>query len=111
MLGFVGLDEMVGAIALVGDQRLDQRVVKHLDVTGGHPHFAGQDDRAVEPDDVVTTGDHGAPPLPLDVLLEFHAKRAVVPSGLCATVDFAGLEHKAAPFGHVRNGVDDGRHG
>ena len=45
VLGFVGLDEMVGAVALVGDQRLDQRVVEDLDVAGGHPDLPRQDDR------------------------------------------------------------------
>ena len=111
VLGLVRLDEMVCAVTLVRDQRLDQRVVEHLDVAGGHPHLAGQDDRRVDADDVVAIGDHGAPPLPFDVLLEFHAKRSVVPGRFRAAVDLAGLEHESAPLGHVRNGVDDGRHG
>ena len=50
--------QVVGAVALVGDQRLDQRVVEHLDVPGGHPHLPRQDDRRVESDDVVAAGDH-----------------------------------------------------
>ena len=45
VLGLVRLDEMVCAVTLVGDQRLHQRVVEHLDVAGGHPHLARQDDR------------------------------------------------------------------
>jgi hypothetical protein len=111
VLGLVRLDEMVCAITLVRDQRLHQRVVEHLDVAGCHPHFARQDDRGVEADDVVATGDHRAPPLPLDVLLEFHAKRSVVPRRFRASVDLAGLKHKTTPLGHVRDGVDDGSHG
>ena len=110
VFGFVGLDEVVGAIALVGDQRLDQRVVEDLDVPGGHPHLARQDDRGVQADDVVAAGDHRAPPLPLDVLLELHAQRPVVPRRFGAAVDLAGGIDQAAPFGQVDDGVDDGRH-
>lgn len=87
VFSFVGLDEVVGAVALVGDQRLDQRVVEDLDMAGRHPHLAGQDDRRIQADDVLAAGDHRAPPLPLDVLLELHAQRAVVPGRAGATVD------------------------
>jgi hypothetical protein len=45
VFGFVGLDEMVGAIALVSDQRLDKRVMEDLDMAGGNPHLPRQDDR------------------------------------------------------------------
>ncbi len=42
VFGFVGLGEMVGPVALMCDQRLDQRVMKDIDVTGSHPpHAAG----------------------------------------------------------------------
>src|ERR1700712_1803701 len=69
-LGLVRLDQMVCAVTLVGDQRFDERVVERLDVTGGHPDLARQDDRTVQTDDVLAAGDHRLPPLPLDVLLE-----------------------------------------
>ncbi len=107
----VRLLHVVLPMPLVAVQALDERVVEHLDVTGGHPHLARQDDRAVEADDVVAAGDHRPPPLPLDVLLELDAQRAVVPRRLGAAVDLAGLEDQAATLGQVRNGVDDGRHG
>ena len=64
----VGLLQVVLAVPLVAVQALDERVVEHLDVAGGHPP-RGQDDRAVQADDVVTAGDHRFPPLPFDVLL------------------------------------------
>ncbi len=107
----VRLLHVVLPMALVAVQAFDQRVVEHLDVPGGHPHLARQDDRAVEADDVVAAGDHGPPPLPLDVLLELDAQRPVVPSRLRAAIDLAGLEDEASALGQIRNGVDDGRHG
>ena len=107
----VRLLHVVLPVPLVAVQALDQRVVEHLDVTRGHPHLARQDDRAVQADDVVAAGDHRPPPLALDVLLELDAQRAVVPRGLGAAVDLAGLVDQATAFGQVCDGVDDGRHG
>ena len=78
-LGRVRLLHVVLTMPLVTVQALDQRIVEHLDMARGHPHLAGQDDRAVDADDVVAAGNHRLPPLPLDVLLELNAQRAVVP--------------------------------
>ena len=111
LLQRVRLLQVILPMTLVAVQALDQRVVEHLDVPGGHPHLARQDDRAVQADDVVAAGDHRPPPLPLDVLLELDAERAVVPRRLGAAVDLAGLVDEATAFRQVRNGVDDGCHG
>ena len=102
---------VVLAMALVALQTLHQRVVEHLDVPGGHPDLARQDDRAVQSDDVVAPGDHRAPPLPLDVLLEFDPQRPVVPGGTRAPVDLAAGIDQAATLGQIDDGIDDGRHG
>jgi hypothetical protein len=111
VLGLVGLDEVVGAVALVGDQRFDQRVIEDLDVAGCDPHLARQDDRRIETHHVVTAGDHRTPPLPFDVLFELDPQRTVVPRRFRAAVDLAGGEDKSAAFGQVDYGVDDGGHG
>ncbi len=111
MLGLVGLDEMVGAVALVGDQRFDQRIVEDLDVAGRHPHLARQDDRRIEPHHVVAARDHRTPPLPFDVLFELNSERTIVPRRFRAAVDLAGGEDETAPFCQVDYGVDDGSHG
>jgi hypothetical protein len=66
-------------VTLVALQALHQRIVEHLDVTRGDPDLARQDDRGVQADDVVAAGDHRPPPLPLDVLLQLHTQRSVVP--------------------------------
>ena len=53
VLLLVLLLEVVGAEALVAGLALDQRVDERVDVAGGLPDLAGQDDRGVEADDVV----------------------------------------------------------
>ena len=105
----VRLLHVILPVALVAVQAFHQRIVEHLDVAGGHPDLAGQDDRAVQADDVVTAGDDRAPPLPLDVLLQLDTQRAVVPGGFGAAVDLAGLEDESTALGQIRNGVDDRR--
>lgn len=89
VLGLVGLDEMVGAVTLMGDQRLDQRVMEDLDVARGHPHLPRQDDRRIQAHDVVAPADHRAPPLTFDVLFELHTQRAVVPRRPGSAVDLS----------------------
>ena len=98
--------EVVGAEPLVAGQALGQRVGEHADVAGGHPHLAGQDDRGVEADDVVAAGDHGLPPLPLDVLLELDAERPVVPGRAGAAVDLAGREDEPPPLAEADHFVE-----
>ena len=92
----VGFLELVGAMALVAVQALDQRVVEHGDVSGGHPHGRRQDHRGVHAHHVAAGHDHRAPPFALDVVLERHAERAVVPRGTGAAVDLAGGENESA---------------
>jgi hypothetical protein len=102
---------MVLPMPLVAVQALDQRIVEHLDMAGGHPDLAWEDDRAIEADDIVAASDQRPPPLAFDVLLELDAQRSEVPRRLRSAVDLAGLEHESTPLGHVRDSVDDGRHG
>ena len=79
MFGFVGLLELVGPEPVMTVVALGERVDERVDVTGGHPHLAREDDRAVDADDVFTHLHRRAPPLSADVLLELDTQRAVVP--------------------------------
>ena len=90
--------EVVGPESLVAGQALGQRIAEHPDVAGGHPDRAGQDDRGVEADDVVTPRDHRAPPLLLDVLLQLDPERAVVPRRPRPAVDLTRGEDEPAPL-------------
>ena len=106
----VRLLHVVLPVAPMALQTFDERIVEHLDVAGGHPHLPRQDDRGVQADDVVASGDHRPPPLPLDVLLQFHAQRPVIPGRPGAAVDLTGGIHQAAALGQVDDGLDDRRH-
>src|SRR5262249_2069940 len=54
-----------------------------------------------EPDDVVALLHHGLPPVALDVVLDLHAERAVVPGSAQAAVDLAGREDDPPPLGQA----------
>lgn len=85
---------------------LGQRVGEGRDVTGGHPDLGGQDHRRVDTDHVVARGDHGTPPLALDVLLELDAEGAVVPGGALATVDLTARVYEATALAQADDCVD-----
>ena len=57
-----------------------------------------REDRTVHADHVIALMHHDAPPVVLQVALQFNAKRSVIPSAIESAVDFAGLENKTAPF-------------
>ena len=100
--------EVVGAVALVAGEALHQRVGEDLDVAGGFPDLAGQDDGGVQADHVLAAADHGLPPLALDVFLQLGAEGPVVPGRTGATIDFTGLENEAPPLGEGNDLVEDG---
>src|SRR5215471_18609020 len=50
---------------------------------------------AVQHVDVVVPGDHVAPPRLLDVALQFHPERPIVPEAVQAAVDLARLKEEA----------------
>ena len=107
--------EVVGPVPAVAGLALDQRVGERGDVAGGHPDLPGQDDGRVEADHVVPAGDHVPPPLPLDVLLELHTVRAVVPRRPGSAVDLAAGVHEPPALAEVDHGFEAGfglrRHG
>src|SRR6478735_5069170 len=95
--------EVVLAEALVARLALHERVAEGAQVAGGLPRAGGQDDAGVEADDVVASRHHELPPLALDVLLELHTERAVVPGRLRTAVDLtAGVDETSA----LREGDD-----
>ena len=100
------LAQMVLAIALVARLALDQRVDEGVEVAGGLPDVRGEDHRGVEADDVVAGLHHRPPPLPADVLLQLHAKRAVVPGGATAAIDLRRREDDAPALAEADEVVD-----
>ena len=91
--------EVVGAEALAAGPAVDHRVAEAAEVAGGLPDLRVLEDRRVEGDDVVALGQHRAPPLVLDVVLEQHAVVAVVVGGAESAVDLGGGENEAPALG------------
>ncbi len=60
--------------------------------------FGMHDDGGFEAHDVVAAPHHVVPPAIADVLLQFHAQRAVIPKAVDAAVNFGRLENETASF-------------
>src|SRR5207302_1300218 len=106
VLLLVGLDQLIGAVPLVAERALGERIHELGDVTAGLPYLPGQDHRRVQAHDVFALGDHRAPPLALDVALQLDAERAVVPGGPQASVDLAGRVDESPSLAQADNGVE-----
>ncbi len=59
---------------------LHQRVGELLEVSAGRPRLRVHQDAGIQPHHVIALLDHGAPPGLLNVALQFHAQRPVVPA-------------------------------
>ena len=101
-------DELVLTGALVAVEALDEGVGEGLDVARGYPHLARKDDGGVQANDVGAAADHGVPPGALDVFLQLHAQRPVVPRGAGAAVDFTTGKDEAAALGQADDVVEAG---
>lgn len=106
VLGLVRLLQVVRAVPLVAGGALGERVGERGDVTGGLPDLGRQDHGRVDTDDVLARGDHVAPPLALEVFLQFDAQRPVVPGGALAAVDLAARVDEATALAEADDGVD-----
>ena len=97
-LGEIVLDEHVCAIALLGIAVVDEGVVEGGDVPGCHPGAGVHEDGRVYSDNILVQANHRLPPVILDIVLEFHAKLAVIINRSETVVDLAGRENKAVLF-------------
>ena len=100
--------QLVGALALVAVQTLHQRIVEDGHVAGCDPHRSRQDDGGVDAHHVATGDDHGTPPFALDIVLQRHAERTVIPCGAGSAIDFTGGEHKATTLGEGYDFIEFG---
>ena len=90
--------QLVGAETALARLAVHQRIHKAGHVTARFPRARVHQNRRIQPFDVVARTHHRVPPAILDVLLELHTKRTVVPHRARATVDLGGLEDEAAPL-------------
>ena len=90
------LDDLIGAEALMALTAVHQRIGKSTEVAGGDPGLGIHQDGGVQTDVVAVLLDELLPPGPLDVVLQLHAERTVVPGVGEAAVDLAAGKNKAA---------------
>ncbi len=94
-LGYVVLDEHVGAVALLAVAVVDERVVESVHVAAGLPDARVHEDGAVQPHNVLVHLHHGAPPVLLDIVLQLHAQLAVVVHRRQTVIDLRARKHEA----------------
>ena len=108
VLLLICLQQMIRAVPLVRVQGFHQRVREHLQVAGTHPHLARQNHRRIKANHIRPRRDHGTPPLLLDVLLQLHTERAVVPGRTGAAIDLTTGVDQTTPFTQVHHGLNHG---
>ena len=89
-------DELVGAVTRAAGLAVEQRVGKARNVAGRDPRLRVHDDGGVETDVIGALLHELLEPRLLDVVLELHAERTVVPGVGKAAVNFASGVDKAA---------------
>ena len=100
--------QMVLSVAIVVLPALHQRIAEIRHVTAGFPSPRVHQDSRIQPHHIVALRYDRPPPRLLDIALQLHPQRPVVPSGAEAAVDFAALEHEPAAFGQGKNFVHIG---
>ena len=92
------LDELIGAEALLALLAVHQGVGEAGQMAAGHPRLGVHEDGGVLPHVVGVLLHELLPPCLLDVVLQLHAQRAVVPGVGQAAVDLGACEDDAAVF-------------
>ena len=94
VLGYLVLDEHVGAVTLLGVAVVYQRVIECIHVSTGLPGSGVHEDGGIQPHDIVVQLHHALPPILLDVVLQLHAVLSVVIYGAQSIVNLAAGEHE-----------------
>ena len=89
LLRALGVSQLVGPEPRLAGLAVDQGIGEAGHMPARLPDPRMHEDGGIEALDVVAGMDHGPPPAILDVLLEFHAERTVVPHGPEPAVDLA----------------------
>ena len=91
--------DLVGSKTTFTLAAIDQPIVERRFVTRVFPHESIEDDRRVDPVDVIAFIDEPAPPGLLDVIAELYAEWAIVPGAAEAAINFRGGKNKTSPLG------------
>src|SRR4051812_2644409 len=89
---FAALRDLVGAEAVLALLALNERIGKTCDVAARLPGSRIHEYGCVHSEHIVAVVDEALPPDALDVVLQRHAERAVVPRSCESPVDLGSLE-------------------
>ncbi len=92
------LDELIRTEAGFARLAVHQRIVESADMAGSHPNFAIHQNGAVQTRIIGRFLNEFLPPGALDIVFEFNAERAEIPSVGQSAVNFGTGENKAAVF-------------
>ena len=92
----VVFNELIGSMTALADLAVHERIGEAAEVTGRDPGLGIHDDRGIETNVVLAFRDEFFPPCLLDVVLELHTQRTVIPRIGQTAVDFAPGVDKAS---------------
>jgi len=95
--------DVVGAEAALAGLAVDHRIRETANVAGSDQHLLHREDGTVQAENVIALLDRLAPPVILEVALQFDAERAVVPTTVEPPVEFTGLEDEALALAKTDN--------
>jgi len=95
ILGYLVLDEHIGAVAFLRVAVVDEGVVKRIHVSTCLPDSGVHEDGGIDADDVLVQQHHALPPVLFDVVLQFHAVLTVVVHRAQSVVNLAAGEDEA----------------
>ena len=95
ILGYLVLDEHVGAVTLLRVAVVDEGVVEGIHVSAGLPDGGVHEDGGVDAHDVLVQQHHALPPVLFDIVFQFHAVLAVVVHCAQPVINLAAREHEA----------------
>ena len=111
---------MIVPVTLIGLPAIHHLIMKQIVMAGSLPYARVHNDTRLDAHhleparcplgliQLIVRGDHIAPPRLLDVTLQFHPQRAVIPQTTEAPVNFGGLKHKPAAFTQRHNRIHQG---
>ena len=97
------LNDLIGAEALLASLAVHERIGKSTHMAGGHPGLGIHQDGSVHTHVIGVLLDELLPPCLLDVVLQLHTQRAVVPGVGQAAIDLTAGKDKAAVLAQIGN--------
>ena len=91
----VVLDEIVCTISLLGVLIVNERVIESSYVTGSNPCLRMHEHAGINADHIFVKTGHRLPPIPLDIVLEFHSHLTIVINCSQTVINLAGREYES----------------